>query len=228
VPYSQEFFDSHSRGASSSAAAVVPLLVELFQPTSVVDVGCGNGAWLRAFEDAGVSDYLGVDGYVDPSHLSIRPERFIEHDLTQPLELARRFDLALSLEVGEHLPAPAAPGYVSLLCTLASAVCFSAAIPFQGGTSHLNEQWPDYWCRLFADHSFEVVDCLRPQIWNDQRVEYWYRQNMLIFARPDVVGTLPRYPGPLRIVHPEHFLAVWRARHGTPLRRRLRQIVRRI
>jgi len=144
-PYTPAFFQAISDGSTRSARAVVPLLMSLVRPKSVVDVGCGWGKWLTVFREAGVKDVLGIDGpYVDPARTDLAANEFIPHDLTQPLTVKRRFDLAVSLEVAEHLPPEAADGFVSLLASLAPVVAFSAAIPGQGGTGHRNERWPDY------------------------------------------------------------------------------------
>lgn len=84
---------------------VVPLVLQLIQPRSVVDVGCGLGAWLRVFQEAGISDIQGVDGpHVDTATLEIPAARFTAIDLRVAFGMARTFDLVLSLEVAEHLP----------------------------------------------------------------------------------------------------------------------------
>src|SRR5204862_3532668 len=138
-----------------SARAVVPLVMELVRPASVLDVGCGLGTWLAAFAEAGVADFLGMDGdYVDRAKLKIPAERFRAADLTNPPSPGRTFDLAVCLEVAEHLPEKASPRLVELLATAAPVVLFSAALPGQGGTRHINEQWPAFWQRLFAARGF--------------------------------------------------------------------------
>lgn len=139
--YDERFFEELREGARSSARAVVPLVMRMLAPASVVDVGCGLGTWLAVFAENGISDFLGIDGsYVDPLRLEIPRGRFLPHDLSTPLRLDRRFDLAVSLEVAEHLPGSAAETCVGSLAELAPLVLFSAAIPFQGGTNHVNEQ----------------------------------------------------------------------------------------
>lgn len=60
-------------------------------------------------------------------------------DVGAPIELHRRFDLVLCLEVAEHLPASAADTLVRSLTGLGNVIAFSAAIPFQGGANHVNE-----------------------------------------------------------------------------------------
>lgn len=172
--YTQKWRDKIRPGVQSAAAALVPLLHDLFHPSSVIDVGCGEGWFLREFETLGATT-VGVDGsWVDGAR---------HVDLTAPpYPELERSDLALCLEVAEHVDAKHADDLVAWLVSLASVVVFSAAIPGQGGTGHVNEQWPDYWVDKFAAHNYEGTGELRAHIWNDERIEPWYRQNLLIFA----------------------------------------------
>lgn len=213
-PYTPAFFQAISDGSTRSARVVVPLLMSLVRPKSVVDVGCGRGKWLAVFRDAAVTELLGIDGpYVDLARTDLAANEFIRHDLTKPLAVGRVFDLAVSLEVAEHLPAEAADGFVALLASLAPVVAFSAAIPGQGRTGHLNERWPDYWARKFAAKGFLVVDAVRPAIWSHPDVEWWYAQNLLVFAVPHEIGIRPpltraladTHLHRLNLVHPRCF-----------------------
>jgi hypothetical protein len=155
----------------------------------VVDLGCGVGAWLSVFAAHGVSEVLGVDGpWVPRQMLRIPQECFRPMDLNVGVELGERFDLAVSLEAAEHLPEANAGRFVRNLVDLAPAVLFSAAVPGQGGTGHVNEQWPEYWAALFGRHGYEVVDALRPALWNEPALAPCIRQNVLIFASPDALA----------------------------------------
>ena len=206
--YSATFYSAQEAGSRRSAEAVVPLVMERVKPRSVVDVGCGVGAWLSVFEAAGVTDILGIDGsYVDREQLCIDPERFRPHDLTQPLETERTFDLVVSLEVAEHLPPSCAEPFVESLTRLGPAVLFSAAIPYQGGKHHVNEQWPEYWADLFAARGYEALDCIRPVIWDNPDVDWCYAQNVLLYSQrdPSATGPIGR-PRPLSLVHPRKYL----------------------
>jgi SAM-dependent methyltransferase len=158
---------------------VVPHLREIFEPQSVVDLGCGTGAWVGAF---GLDDVVGVDAYAPSDALDFPLEKFRRADLSVPLELERRFDLALSLEVGEHLSEDAAPTLVQSVVSLAPAVVFSAAIPGQPGTNHVNCQWPEWWASLFREHNYRPSDCLRPRFWDKGDIPYWYAQNMIVYS----------------------------------------------
>jgi SAM-dependent methyltransferase len=162
---------------------IVPIVMDLIVPRSVLDVGCGIGQWLGAFRDAGVQRTLGLDGaYVDRNMLFFPTEFFREADLEKPPAVPERFDLACSLEVAEHLSEGAGQSLVAMLCEVAPVVLFSAAIPWQGGDNHISEQWPSYWIAKFAEHGFRVFDPIRPRIIGDSRVARWYRQNLLMFA----------------------------------------------
>jgi SAM-dependent methyltransferase len=210
--YNQAFFDSLLEGARGSARQVIPLILEWLQPQSVVDVGCGLGAWLSVFRELGIQDYLGIDGdYVDHSQLQIPAETFLAKDLTQSLRLERRFDLAVSLEVAEHLPAESANTLIESLIGLSDVVLFSAAVPFQGGTGHLNEQWASYWVKLFDQYGYVAIDCLRQRLWSNEHVQPWYIQNLLLFVNSNQLEHYPYLPKPelntthfpLEVIHPK-------------------------
>jgi SAM-dependent methyltransferase len=206
-------------GSRRSAQAVVPFLVQLLEPRSVVDAGCGTGSWLRVFRENGTEDVLGVEAApIDGSVLEIAPDELRIASVVEDLELGRRFDLALCLEVAHYHPPDAAPKLVRNLCALAPAVLFSAAIPGQGGAGAKDrpgQQWPDAWAALFEAHSYVCIDCVRPRIWDDDEVEVWYAQNTLLFAertlvesRPALAAELDRARGrPLSVVHPRMFRA---------------------
>ena len=182
-PYTRGYYISIHQGAHRSAKEVVPHVLELVRPSSVVDVGCGAGSWLSVFRDHGIIDVLGIDGEdMSLDLLQIPREQFLSHDLTEPLVLGRRFDLALSLEVAEHLSPESASLFTASLVRLAPVILFSAAVPYQGGQNHVNEQWPEYWITLFERHGYLVLDCLRDRVWQNERVDWWYAQNMLLFC----------------------------------------------
>lgn len=191
-PYSDSFFDTIDDGSLRSAEVIVPLVCELIRPRSVVDVGCGRGLWLRAFRQHGVESILGLDGdYVGREKLAIPAECFRAVNLAEPFALDRRFDLAISLEVAEHLPARGAADFVKNIARAAPIVLFSAATPAQGGTHHINEQWPWYWERLFKEEGFLRLDPIQRHIRDDRRVEWWYRQNIHMYAAEERVANVP-------------------------------------
>jgi SAM-dependent methyltransferase len=186
--YSPDYFQSIGDLSRRSAAVAAPMVTSLLQPRSVVDVGCGTGAWAAAFKSAGAVEVLGVDGeYCERSQLEIDAREFMAADLTNPLSIDRRFDLAVCLEVAEHLDERYADALVTSLTRLAPAVLFSAAIPHQGGEHHVNEQWPSYWVEKFAKHDYAAADPFRRLLWTHKSVAWWYAQNMLLFIRRQAI-----------------------------------------
>jgi len=213
MPYTHAFFATQKVRSLQSAREVVPVLTDLVKPTSVIDVGCATGTWLSVFRKLGVENVLGIDGaWVGHDLLEIPREQFIEHDLTQPLQLSRQFDLALSLEVAEHLPESAADSFINTLTQLAPVVAFSAAIPFQGGNHHVNEQWQSYWADKFKQRKYVALDCVRPVIWNNANIVIWYRQNLLVYVHRDHLLRTPHLEElyqqsaakQIDVVHPEY------------------------
>jgi hypothetical protein len=203
VTYSTAFFEDQITGSRQSADLIAGICQELLRPQSVIDIGCGVGTWLAAFKALGVSDIAGYDGdWVDRKLLQIPSEAFHPADLNQPLSIDRQYDLALSLETAEHLQPERGETLVTDLVTLAPAVLFSAAIPHQGGTGHINERWQDYWAGLFATHGYKAKDCIRPRVWDRTAGALWYAQNTLLYVNESV--SLDCLGGwPLRIVHPD-------------------------
>lgn len=190
--YGPEFFEAQLEGSLRSARVVAPIVYEFIRPSSVVDVGCGCGTWLAALKECGVSRIFGLDGdYVRRSSLLVPQDCFQAANLEEPISLDEKFDLALCLEVAEHLHSSAAQVLVGSLANLSPVILFSAAIPLQRGTNHINEQWPQYWADLFGRFGYKRIDAIRPQIWTDARVEWWYRQNIFFFVREDHVGSYP-------------------------------------
>ena len=105
----------------------------LIRPASVVDIGCGTGAWLGLFKACGAQVH-GYDGdYVNRDMLVIEQEEFTPYDLSEKIPVDRRYDMAMSLEVAEHLDAGCADRFVADLTQFSDVVLFSAAIPGQGG-----------------------------------------------------------------------------------------------
>jgi SAM-dependent methyltransferase len=183
--YDEAFFDTVTSTGATSAARVVPYVVEWLRPTSVVDIGCGEGAWLAAFLRAGCRG-VGVDGpHVDPGRLLVPPECFRAYDLEQPLAPlfdGERFDLAVCLEVGEHLSPGRADGLVDDLSALSDRLLFSAATPGQGGVGHVNEQPHAYWTSRFEDRGYAATTALR-RVACDDDVASWYRENLFLLVR---------------------------------------------
>ncbi len=165
-----------------SSRHIMSHVFRLLKPRSVVDVGCGKGTFLSECERLGVSDVLGLDG--EPVRAAFEPAEslFRTVDLTSPLSIGRTFDVAICLEVAEHLTGSATPTLIDTLVSLAPTVVFSAAHPGQGGQGHVNEQWPAYWHAMFHERGYVALDLLRGPLSEHPDVEEFYRTNIFLYS----------------------------------------------
>jgi cyclopropane fatty-acyl-phospholipid synthase-like methyltransferase len=197
----------------ASAERILKTLFEFVAPQSLLDVGCGVGSWLKSAQQLGISDIRGLEGsWLDRSKVVVDPSLVETRDLEQGFSLGRQFDLVVCLEVAEHLSPDSAPRLVDSLIAHGDLVLFSAAIPYQGGHHHLNEQFPDYWAGLFSSHGYRPVDLIRPRLWTDETVWYWLRQNAILYAHQSVLDANEKLRRefeeirPLDLVHPFYYL----------------------
>ena len=206
--YTSQYYNGIAPSSQKSAEVVVPIVMEIVRPRSVIDIGCGLGHWLAEFQKHRITDLVGIDGAYVPLHqLVVDPTIFWPRDITSSIGQIgdfQAFDLVVCLEVAEHLPLERAESFLDDLTRHAPVVLFSAAIPGQDGTGHVNCSWPSWWAERFARRGFVAYDLIRPIIWSDQRVAWWYRQNILIFSSREI--DFPRADPVMDLVHPE----LWR------------------
>ena len=191
-----------------SASIVVPMVMRLFQPKSVLDLGCGAGDWLHVFQRNGVDEIAGYDGdWVPRESLKIPAEAFHPIDFYAAMPELPRVDVAICLEVAEHVAEAIGAKMVTALAKCADTIVWSAAIPGQGGSQHINEQYQDYWVALFQTAGFAAFDLLRPSIWGNPGVSWYYQQNMLVFANAASQARhgLSLAPFVASLVHPRHY-----------------------
>jgi SAM-dependent methyltransferase len=190
--YDDNFFSWNNRGVAKSAEVIVGFLMKVLRPRSVLDVGCGQGVWLRAWAAAGTETFRGIDGaYVNQDRLLVPPAHFSTADLSIPFDLGTRFDLVQSLEVAEHLPPSSSLPFVQSLVKHADIVLFSAAVVGQGGEHHINERPLEFWRELFHREGFACFDSIRPAVGKDRDVQPWYRYNTLLYANATGTARLP-------------------------------------
>lgn len=209
--YDGGFYDDHAESSARSAAAVLAVVYRVFRPDSVIDVGCGQGSWLAAAEALGSTTLTGLDGpWVDRATMRSARIDFRPTDLAGAFVIDERHDLCISVEVAEHLPATSADAFVAALCRAADVVLFSAAVPQQGGTEHVNEERASRWAARFDANGYACFDLVRGAVWDDERVAWWYRQNAFVY----VARSSPRFAtfaaaslpsAPRDLVHPAAF-----------------------
>ena len=189
MPLGQSFRHDRTTSSEDAANCLASIIYDFFKPTSIVDVGCATGLFLAAMKRLGVKSVLGIDGSWVPLVMRERflsNEEFLAHDLETPLNLGKKFDVVVCLEVAEHLVEPSADTLIKSLLKLGEIIVFSAAIPGQDGDGHINCQWPEYWARKFRFNGYGTYDVLRPVLAQEVSVPCWYRQNVVISMRKEL------------------------------------------
>ena len=183
--YDDSWYQDQILPAYRSAKIFLEHLHKVIKPKRVVDLGCGRGAWLKAFGEFGATTLVGVDGTWNSQEKMIDTSiLFFGVDLNKPISIAQgKFDLAISLEVAEHLHPESAGTFIRSLTTLSNVVVFGAAYTGQGGTDHFNEQPHSYWAEIFNDIGYVAYDYFRPALWGKVDVEFWYRQNTFLYVK---------------------------------------------
>lgn len=185
--YGADYYQTIVEGpAARSAGRIADSIVDEFRISQVIDVGCGTGALLEALRDRGCVVF-GLE-YADAALKFCRDRRLnvMKFDLERDaFDDDRTFDVAVSMEVAEHLPATVADRYVDLLTRVARVVVFTAATLGQGGDDHVNEQPPSYWIAKFQQRGFGHAEELS-QRWRETwkaagDVQSWYHQNLMVF-----------------------------------------------
>jgi SAM-dependent methyltransferase len=198
APYKNSFFNNVTERSLQSADRVIERLLPHLQVTSVLDVGCGLGAWLVTWKKHGLRDVFGIDGPKTPIEMLLIPSsEFLPFDLSKPINVGRKFDLVTSLEVAEHLPERSSDTLVDSLVRHADLIIFSAAIPGQGGHYHINEKNFAYWIRKFKNRGYRCFDCIRPLLLSNKEVERYYRYNMFLFVAES--SPIPEFARPFEV-----------------------------
>lgn len=205
--YDKKFYETNKKDIIS-AEKVLPFVLEKLKPKSIVDFGCGSGTWLNVAKQNGCKKVLGIDGdYVDTSWIIIDKKEFMSADLTSKIKLPDKYDLAICLEVAEHIYEDKSEVLLENIVNSSDIILFSCAIPAQGGTHHVNEQYPSYWKKRFEKYNYKLIDGIRSNFWDDNDIAFWYRQNMVLFVKEDrydeIKDLFSNNTIPMNIVHPD-------------------------
>lgn len=189
--YKDSFFNYIDISSSRSAKNFIHDVTLPVQVNSILDIGCGRGAWIAEWNKNGKSVF-GVDGdYVNVENLLVEKEFFKHQDISKSFNLNKKFDMVQCLEVAEHLQEADADTLIENIVKHGDIVLFSAAVPGQGGEFHVNEQPLSYWVKKFNHHDYVCLDCIRPLIAKNKNIESWYRYNTLLLVKSSIFEKLP-------------------------------------
>lgn len=181
-----KMFEGHDAGRDRRIAngrMLAGVIYPIFKPKSVIDLGCGLGFFLSGMQSHG-SMVLAVDNdWVKDLQTAVPLDTYTFHDLNTPFKSSKRYALATSFEVAEHLEPARSEPLVKELCALSDRVVFGAAIPRQGGKGHINLRWQSEWAEMFAAEGYDCYDAVRPAMVDQPESYFWFRQNALVYIK---------------------------------------------
>lgn len=185
--YDLDYYKTINAEEGEQAERLADLLIWIYAPKSVLDVGSATGLYLKPFADRGIT-VTGVDNSESATADEVLqvPRKLIKTiDITkQPIDTTA--DLTLCIEVLEHIDAADAPAAIGHLAATADTIVFSAAQPGQGGVGHLNSQPKEYWEGLLQAEGFERdrrdEDYIRIIMASGYHLG-WLTNNLMVFKR---------------------------------------------
>lgn len=177
-------FEQSARDTDLSSRCLLAAFAYTGIPKTLLDVGCGMGHLVEVSNKLGVSA-TGIDLYAPD-----KPE-LVRADLTEVFHLmpiAGASEMVICWEVAEHIDSKHADHLCQILADATQRyLLFSAAIPHQGGSGHVNEQPHTYWeiklsrrglelDVMLTSHLRRVFTDIAPSAW-------WYGQNMMAFKK---------------------------------------------
>lgn len=188
--YGKNFFIENKDEGTKNAVWLVPLLIRIFNFKNFLDVGCGTGHYLKACIDNGITDVYGIEGAPEAFNaLLVDKKLVLQHDLREPLDLKRKYDLSLSIEVAEHIDGIYADNFVKIL-THSSNVVLTASDHF-GGLAHVNPQPQAYWIKKFekfgCQFNKELTEQLKAGVIKAKQDGFWVADylypNFMVFKK---------------------------------------------
>jgi len=201
--YSKQFYDKRDYLTQYAARHILSMVMEAYPIKSVIDFGCGVGTWLKEAERLGASKTYGIEGEWVDSKLYVAAGEIRKTNLENEIVVGQKYDLAISLEVAEHINVRNVDTFIKSLCNSSDLILFSAAIKGQGGKGHVNEQNQTYWIKKFQANGYSVRDIIRKEIWGERKIPVWYRQNCFLFVKGETL--FPENVMPYDVVHPDLF-----------------------
>ena len=174
----------------SAKTMVNTIYNELEMPKSFLDIGCGPGHFSNEIKRLGKNSVCVTA--IDISKQAkkfIEPNiNFIQYDLRMHLDLSKKFDVVLCLEVIEHIEEE----YENILCEsivrhVGKYLIITVAQPNQRALGHVNLKSLKYWIRKFE--SFGLIyknDLSEKWAYNwftDGDVQFYFYNNILVFTK---------------------------------------------
>lgn len=208
--YSREYYSNHDQGSYDSAITILSRLSAYVNPQSVIDIGCGSGTWCKAAMNVWGIVALGIDQHsYEDCNMHIPESQYLQNDIRSRVH-GYHADLVICVEVIEHIDEEYEDTVLDNICAMSNTILFSGALPFQGGTGHVNEKPYSYWVEKFNRRGFYLDERIRHDIWDDARVAIWYRNNIMLLHKNTNKNRMMHQH--LDIIHPHMLERILRKR----------------
>lgn len=137
--YSRDFHKSIENDEYPQAVRLASYIKNYMRPSKFIDFGCSTGLYLREMQiQIPELESVGYEFSKDAVDMALC-KNVIEFDLTKKLDIDKKENtLGLCLEVLEHIDDSNWLPVLKNLSSLCDTIIFSAAVPGQGGTGHIN------------------------------------------------------------------------------------------
>lgn len=157
--------------------SLLKMLIKIFDVSTVVDIGCGDGSYTKGFIEKGI-DCIGYDG--NPLTPELTGGLCGIKDFSQKVNIGK-FDLVLSLEVGEHIPLEYEQVFIDNICRSSKKwICLSWGIPGQPGYGHVNCKSNEYVISEMTKRGF-IFDKKRSNKLRDKSIFDWFKNSIMVF-----------------------------------------------
>jgi len=163
-------------------------IVSMFQPKSILDLGCGIGSYLEGALEGGCKDLYGIELNYDKAkkYITKNISFYIKSgDITKELNLKKKFDCVLSIEVAEHVEMSQVSFFINNIIRYAEKyILFTAAPPGQPGRGHINLKKKNFWIKYIEDKGVTYKDEIVQQCvkaWSDFNTPLYILQNLMVF-----------------------------------------------
>ena len=180
--YEKSYFGERMRFKNEVYPLMGNIFQEILDPKDVVDLGCGHGILMAGFSCECVGIEASDEGFKQTKERGYEAHQI---DLRLPLDLKRRFDLAVSIEVAEHLEEEYADIFVDNLISMSNRILVTASPRVERW--HYNPQPKSYWIDKFSAKGFllseitnTLVETMRQKIPKDR--DYLYN-NLMYFEK---------------------------------------------
>ena len=158
------------------------LILKQYNISSITDLGCGTGAYIRMIEDNKIKTQ-GFDGNPETNKWDVSGGL-----CKGPVDITQKkfwevTDAAMSIEVAEHIPAEYEGAFINNLVSSARHMIFlSWGVPGQGGEGHVNGKWGEDVVQIMSQKGWKKNEILTRVLQIEAEFD-WLKKNVQVFDK---------------------------------------------